>query len=223
MTWRSRRSCSTSAPPAMCGPQAFVRFRRRNSRSTSRRCPRKTRSKGGSQAELGAQSMSSVRRWRPLNLWACPVVLVSILFPLLAPKVHSDEPARPTIRKLGTLDLLVVETTPVVYRDRLYRFEYVRKEYAANKTGDSYFRFIDVETGKTTTAFASGFDLGCAYADGGAMWVFGVDNWDGENIEVFRSNDLEHWEQRRALKLPGWGLFNTSVCKADDRYVMAIE
>ena len=55
------------------------------------------------------------------------------------------------------------------------------------------------------------------------MWVFGVDNWDGENIFVFRSNDLEHWEQRPALKLPGWGLFNTSVCKAGDRYVMAIE
>ena len=55
------------------------------------------------------------------------------------------------------------------------------------------------------------------------MWVFGVDNRDGENIFVFRSNDLEHWKQRRALKLTGWGLFNTSVCKAGDRYVMAIE
>ena len=32
------------------------------------------------------------------------------------------------------------------------------------------------------------------------MWVFGVDNWDGENIAVFRSHDLEHWEQHRALK-----------------------
>ena len=55
------------------------------------------------------------------------------------------------------------------------------------------------------------------------MWVFGVDNWDGENIAVFRSSDLEHWEKHTALKLSGWGLFNTSVCKAGDRYVMAIE
>jgi hypothetical protein len=135
----------------------------------------------------------------------------------------SDEPHRALIRKLGTLDLGMVETTPVVFRDMLYRFEYVRKDYHSNKTGNSYFRFIDVETGKATTAFAKGYDLGCVYAEGETMWVLGVDNWDGENIAVFRSRDLEHWEQHKALKLPGWGLFNTSVCKAGDRYVMAIE
>jgi hypothetical protein len=135
----------------------------------------------------------------------------------------SDEPHRPLIRKLGTLDLGMVETTPVVFRDRLYRFEYVRKDYHANQNGDSYFQFMDVETGKATTAFAKGYDLGCAYAEGETMWVFGVDNWDGENVAVFRSTDLEHWEQRPAMRLPGWGLFNTSVCKAGDRYVMAIE
>jgi alpha-L-fucosidase len=135
----------------------------------------------------------------------------------------ADGPHPPLICKLGTLDLDMVEMTPVVFRDWLYRFEYVRKDYHANKTGDSYFRFIDVETGKETPAFAKGYDLGCAYAEGGTMWAFGVDDWDGENIAVFRSTDLEHWEQRPALKLPGWGLFNTSVCKADDRYVMAIE
>ena len=99
----------------------------------------------------------------------------------------SGEPQRPTIRKLGTLDLDMVETTPVVFRDRLYCFEYVRPGYQANKTGDSYFHFIDVETGKATPAFAQTFDLGCAYAEDGTMWVFGVDNWDGENIFVFRS------------------------------------
>src|SRR4051812_26425713 len=135
----------------------------------------------------------------------------------------SDEPHRALIRKLGTLDLGMVETTPLVFRDRLYRFEYVRKDHHANETGDSYFQFIDVETGKAITAFAKGYDLGCAYVEGATMWVFGVDNWDGENIAVFRSRDLEHWQRHRALTLPGWGLFNTSVCKAGDRYVMAIE
>ncbi len=167
--------------------------------------------------------MNPARRLWPLSIWACPFALVSILLPSLVPKASSNEPARPTIRKLGTLDLDMVETTPVVFRDRLYCFEYVRPGYPANKTGDSYFHFIDVATGKATPAFAQTFDLGCAYAEDGTMWVFGVDNWDGENIFVFRSDDLEHWEQRPALKLPGWGLFNTSVCKAGNRYVMAIE
>ena len=61
---------------------------------------------------------------------------------------EADGPKRPEIRKLGTLDLDMVEATPVVFKDRLYRFEYVRKDYKPNTTGDSYFRFIDVETGK---------------------------------------------------------------------------
>jgi alpha-L-fucosidase len=154
---------------------------------------------------------------------AFALLVLPILLGLTDRGALAAEPQPPSIRKLGTLDLLMVETTPVVFRDRLHRFEYVRKDYHANKTGDSYFRFIDVETGKATAAFAKGYDLGCAFADRDAMWVFGVDNWDGENIAVFRSSDLEHWEQHRALKLPGWGLFNTSVCKAADRYVMAIE
>ncbi len=140
-----------------------------------------------------------------------------------APPARADGPGRPEIRKLGTLDLDMVEATPVVFKDRLYRFEYVRKDYKPNTTGDSYFRFIEVETGEATPAFARGYDLGCAYAEGGSMWVFGVDTWDGENIAAFRSADLEHWEKRPALTLPGWGLFNTSVCKAGDRYIMAIE
>jgi hypothetical protein len=151
------------------------------------------------------------------------LVAVMASLGLAYPDVHADGPSRPEIRKLGTLDLGVVETTPVVFRDRLYRFEYVRKDYHGNKTGESYFRFIDVATGEPTPAFARTYDLGCAFAEGGTMWVFGVDNWDGTKVVAFHSDDLKTWESRPALELPRWGLFNTSVCKAGDRYVMAIE
>jgi alpha-L-fucosidase len=129
----------------------------------------------------------------------------------------------PTIKRLGTLDLLMVETTPVVFKDRLYRFEYVRDNYPANQTGASYFRFIDVATGKATPAFAKGQHLGCAFVDGDAVYAYGVDKWGGSKIAVFRSKDMEKWEERLALHVPGWELFNTSVCKADGRYVMAVE
>src|SRR6516164_7834247 len=77
-----------------------------------------------------------------------------------------EKARRPAIKKLGTIDLLMVETTPVVFKDRLYRFEYVRDNYPANKTGASYFRFIEVATGKVTPDFAKGQHLGCAFADG---------------------------------------------------------
>ena len=130
---------------------------------------------------------------------------------------------KPLIKKMGTIDVDMVETTPVVWQGRLYRFEYVRAKYWANDTGDSYFRFVDVETGRATPAFAKGYHLGSAYVEGDRMYVFGVDIWDGERIQVFWSEDLEKWSSEPALELPGWGIFNTSVCKGPNRYLMAFE
>src|SRR5262249_31224935 len=95
----------------------------------------------------------------------------------------ADEKAEtPKIKRLGTIDLLMVETTPVVFKDRLYRFEYVRDSYYANKTGASYFRFIDVATGGTTPAFAKGQHLGCAFVEDDTVYAFGVDKWGGSKI-----------------------------------------
>jgi len=130
---------------------------------------------------------------------------------------------KPRIDKLGTIDCDMVETTPVVWKGRLYRFEYVRERYPANDTGNSYFHFIDVATGQATPAFAAGFHLGSACVEDGAAWAFGVPAWGAPTIHVFRSDDLKHWTSRVALDLPGWGIYNTSVCRGPDRYVMAFE
>lgn len=154
-------------------------------------------------------------------MWSIGSCLVLLLTLPVAPE--AGQPAKPKIKKLGTLDLLVVEATPVVFHDRLYRFEYVRDNYRTNKTGASYFRFIDVATGAPTGAFARGQHLGCAFADGDTMYVYGVDKWGGSKITVFWSRDLKVWKSQTALEIPGWTLFNTSVCKAGERYVMAIE
>jgi len=130
---------------------------------------------------------------------------------------------KPLIEKTGTIDCDMVETTPVVFHGKLYRFEYVRSNYETNKTGNSYFRFIDVESGEATPAFAAGYHLGCAYVENDRAYVYGTNIWDGERIEVFWSDDLKTWSQKTALNLPGWGIFNTSVCKGRDRYMMAFE
>lgn len=132
-------------------------------------------------------------------------------------------PNKPLIRKLGTIDCDLVEATPVVFGGRLYRFEYVRERYRPNRTGDSYFRFVDVATGKPTAPFAHGYHLGCAFVDGDTAYAFGVNIWDGDEIRVFWSQDLTTWQSQTALSLPGWGLFNTSVCKGRDGYIMAFE
>lgn len=130
---------------------------------------------------------------------------------------------KPIIRKLGTIDCDMVETTPVVFRGRLYRFEYVRPNYHGNPTGESYFRFVDVESGEMTPPFARGYHLGSAHVRDDVVYVYGVERWGGSEVRVFWSEDLETWSSRTALELPGWGLYNTSVCKGPDRFVMAFE
>ena len=129
----------------------------------------------------------------------------------------------PVIRKLGTIDLDMVETTPIVFNGRLYRFESVRPDYAHNPGESSYYRFIDVETGDSTPAFGEHHALGSAYAEDGTMYVFGVRGWGTPTINVFWSRDLKAWESKPVLELPGWTIFNTTVCKAGDRYMMAFE
>lgn len=140
------------------------------------------------------------------------------------PEYTGDKPAqKPFIRKLGTIDCDMVETTPVVFHDNLYRFEYVRGNYKPNRTGDSYFRFIHVESGEPTPSFADGYHLGSAYIEEDTVYVYGVDMWGQSNIQVFWSDDLETWSSQSALNVPGWGIYNTSVCKGPDGYVMAFE
>lgn len=131
---------------------------------------------------------------------------------------------KPVIRKIGTIDLDTVETTPVVFNNRLYRFEYVRQRYRDNTTGDSYFRFIDVETGKPTPPFAASFHLGSAMVHRNRVYVFAVDKWGGDTIYQFESDDLENWSAPRPiLRDPQWEAYNTSVCRGADRYIMAFE
>ena len=82
---------------------------------------------------------------------------------------------------------------------------------------------MEHDTGTPTPAFAKGYHLGSAFVDGDTVVAIGTNIWDGERIDLFLSKDLEHWEQRNALDLPGYGIFNTSMCKAEDRYVLMFE
>ena len=130
---------------------------------------------------------------------------------------------KPQITKLGTIDMDLVETTPIVFKGALYRFEYVRAQYWANDTGDSYFRFVEHDSGRPSKPFAHGYHLGNVLVDGDVIYVTGTCAWDGERVDIFASRDMEHWESWNALNLPGYGLFNTSLCRAKDEYVLMFE
>ena len=134
---------------------------------------------------------------------------------------HYTLPERPLIRKLGSIAIGTVETTPVVFRERLYRFEYVRRKDDAG--GGSHFHFVDVASNETTPPFAAGYHLGSAHVEGDTVFVYGVKGWGTPVIQVFHSTDMIHWSSQVALDLPGFEIFNNSVCRAGDRYVMAFE
>jgi hypothetical protein len=135
----------------------------------------------------------------------------------------TDAEGRPLIVKAGTIDVDLVETTPIVFQNKVYRFEYVRIGYWGDDTGDSYFRFVDHETGKPTTSFAKGFHLGSAFVHNETVYVTAVDIWDGEQIHIFSSKDLVNWESWMAIELVGYGIFNTSLTRAKDKYILMYE
>ena len=133
-------------------------------------------------------------------------------------------PDKPTIIKTGTIVCDLVEATPIVWKGRLYRYEYVRAQYyQPNLDGEPYFRFIDIETGAASPPFAHGYVLGCAHVEGDRLFVYGTDIWGGEEVRVWWSDDMENWETAVALHLPGWAIYNTSVCADADGYTMAFE
>lgn len=136
---------------------------------------------------------------------------------------------RKRLKKLGTVKINTVETTPIVWKGKLLRFEWVRCEQwggaggVDNKIG--CYHFVDAETEASLGCFADDHSFGCCYAEGGKMYVHGVrGSGGGQILDCFVSSDLKSWESSVALTFPeDIKLYNTSVCKGDGRYVMAIE
>ena len=133
--------------------------------------------------------------------------------------------SRPVIRKLGTIDLDMVKTTPLVWRKDLWRFEWVRQgigqQYGADERQTNYFRFRNRQSGAVTLPFADGHEFGSAFVEGTAMYVTGT--FGRSRINLFVSRDLQNWERRTVLNDPRYGIFNTSLWKAGDEYVLAFE
>ncbi|MBE6588877.1 MAG: hypothetical protein E7643_01740 [Ruminococcaceae bacterium] len=146
-------------------------------------------------------------------------------------------PKKPHIRKLGTIFCNnIVETTPLVYKGELYRFEVVRrKSFAAENANaighwseladDPCLRFVHVRTNQATPIFAEGHTFGFPYAEGDVMYVVtgGSRDWGSDSLVFFRSTDLVSWEKYAELEMPGWKIYNMNIAKMGDVYTMLIE
>jgi hypothetical protein len=135
------------------------------------------------------------------------------------------------IKKLGTLKIDCVETTPIVWNDRLIRFEWVRHGQmgcqCVVKREVGYYAFFDMETEEQVGAdFGMDHSFGACYAENGTMYVIGVRGNGGGNIlDLFWSDDLVNWQEKENLRFDeDLKLYNTSICKAEENeYALAIE
>lgn len=135
------------------------------------------------------------------------------------------------IQKLGTVKIDVVETTPVVWKGALIRFEWVRNSkhqlngHTVEKEG--YYHFVNMQTEEEVgRPFGYGHSFGCCHNENGRMFVHGVrGNGGGSVLDGFWSDDLENWQEFNVFTFDQcFRLFNTSVCKGpDELFYMAIE
>jgi hypothetical protein len=116
------------------------------------------------------------------------------------------------------------EVTPFVWKGRLCLLECVRPADAGAQK-DYYLQIRDTATGKELGRCAEGYGLGCAFVEDGRLYLFASrhekDGW--RDVTVFHSADLHHWESSVALRGQHEGVFNTSVCRGRDGFVMAYE
>ena len=143
-----------------------------------------------------------------------------------APPPPPPPSPRPPIEVLGTFDLVLVETTPVIFQGELWLFESVRKNYW-NSTPQGpgglqpHMRFVNVKTGEKSSVFGIGHFFGSAIVEGDTVFAYGTkgDTGDspgaGENVTVFWSSDMQTWRNRTALNLgkSKRNTWNTSVGK----------
>lgn len=136
---------------------------------------------------------------------------------------------KPSITKLGTVDIYIVESNPVVFKGRLYRFEYIRhdkngRHYRFNQTGDSYFRFVDVENGELSEPFGHGLHMGNAFVWQDRIHVTAVEGWGKSRFYQLESDDMKHWTPPRIiLENPLWEGYNTSLCRDRDGFMLTFE
>lgn len=135
---------------------------------------------------------------------------------------------RKTLRKIGTIKIGIVETTPIVWKEKLLRFEWMRKSneygYPNNQKGYNFYQFVDMETDEVTPEFGKDHIFGCPFVENDTVYVYGVkDSCCNNVIDMFWSTDFVNWQSKTVFDLPGWSFYNTSVCKGQNGYVMSVE
>jgi hypothetical protein len=156
---------------------------------------------------------------------ACVLVAWACLF---AP-AHAEEPKVALIKLPLTLGP-GMENTPVIFGGRPLLVMNHRDDTPNSPipyTKRMHLMIRDLATGQEIAKFGEGFSFVSAIVNGPEMHVFASQGTDKDwmkSIYHFVSKDLKTWKSELAIPLEGdEHLFNCSVCKDEQGYVMAYE
>ena len=118
------------------------------------------------------------------------------------------------------------EMTPILWKGELLLLGSASTRAEANPYSERCLWIEDVATHEVRATFAEGYGLASAFVEDDTVYVYAIpnDSRGAPHIDCFVSSDLKSWKCSTVLTaLPGEELFNESVCRAGDRYIMAYE
>jgi alpha-L-fucosidase len=117
------------------------------------------------------------------------------------------------------------EVSPFMWEGRLHHLFNVRTGEGVENS-HHHLSIVDVETDTERCKFAELYNLASVIVEGNTLYVY-ASRWENDtwkDVTLFQSTDLLNWEMSIVITQDqGEGLFNTSVCKGPDGYVMAYE
>jgi hypothetical protein len=155
---------------------------------------------------------------------------VSLLGVAKADEAASAEKSKSPLIKIPVHFGEAMENTPIIFNGRpllVLNHRDDTKNNTDDYTKSMYFYIQDLTTGKEIARFGEGHSFVNAFVNGQELHVFGSEgtnrNWF-QSIDHFTSTDLKTWKKERAITLDGdEHLFNCSICKDEDGYLMAYE
>lgn len=120
----------------------------------------------------------------------------------------------PKLQKNGAISAVGGEPMPFIYKGQMFLLE--------SRNSKSTFSIKNYFTGEMICTFGGdGYHFFCAYCENDVVYIYGTSE---NRVYRYVTTDLKTFTGSVVLVMPeNFELFNTSVCKAEDKYVMAIE
>ena len=154
--------------------------------------------------------------------------LVPVRFQLAS---ASSKPERPRLVKIPmSLGPLAMENTPIHFKGRPILVLNYRDDTKNNTEGykrSMYLYLRDLATGQELGRFAEGHSFANAFVNDDALHVFASEGTNRDwfqSLYCFSTTNLTNWTRQLAIpQEKGEHLFNASVCKDQQGYLMAYE